>query len=200
MHLSFEHLAGMKMTNNVEIQEDASAVITHRIKDTHHAKYEAWLNEIVPFAKTYPGHRGVMIIRPVEGALTTYTIVIRFDTRTHLLGWMQSDDRKRLIAKAQPCLIEEDQVQLAEGLDFWFTPESFKPRIPRKWKQSVITWSAIYPLVMGMSLLVGAVDEFFEVNIHLYLKTMIVTAIVVMLMVYIVMPRYTRLVHKWLYK
>ena len=32
-----------------------------------------------------------------------------------------------------------------------------------------------------------------------YLRTLIVTCIVVLLMVYVVMPRYTKAVHRWLF-
>lgn len=187
------------MSQVIEASQNATAVITHRVRETHHQEYEAWLEEIIPVAKSYPGHLGVMIIRPSEGGTSTYTIVIRFDSHEHLLNWMQSQDRDRLIKKAQPCLVEEDQYRVQSGLDFWFTPEGAKPKFPKKWKQSLITWSAIYPLVVGMTLLVGSVENVLNLPGYFYVNTLVVTAIVVLLMVYFVMPRYTKLLHRWLY-
>lgn len=187
------------MSQVIEANQNATAVITHRVRDTHHQEYEAWLEEIIPVAKAYPGHLGVLIIRPSEGGPSIYTIVIRFDSHEHLLNWMQSQDRNRLIKKAQPCLVEEDQYHVQSGLDFWFTPEGAKPKFPKKWKQSLVTWSAIYPLVVGTSLLVGALERLLDVPADVYSNTLLITGIVVLLMVYLVMPRYTKLVHRWLY-
>ena len=187
------------MSIAVETDENATVVITHHVRATHESDYENWLQEIVPVASSQPGHLGAMIIRPVPGASSTYTVVIRFDTREHLVAWMSSKERARLIEKVQPCIVEEDRYQVQSGLDFWFTPEGVKPKIPKKWKQSLVTWSAIYPLVLGVTLLVSALYRSLGIPTHYYLNTLLVTGIVVLLMVYIVMPRYTKLIHHWLY-
>jgi antibiotic biosynthesis monooxygenase (ABM) superfamily enzyme len=187
------------MTDSPEADQSATVVITHHVLDAHHDDYEHWLKEIGSIAKSYPGHLGVMIIRPIPGATSTYTIVIRFDTRDHLLAWMESADRNRLIEKVQPLLMEDDRYLVQSGLDFWFTPEGVKPKFPKRWKQSVLTWSAIYPLVLSISLLVEFLRRYLGVADHHYLQLLLITGIVVWLMVYVVMPRYTKLVHRWLH-
>jgi antibiotic biosynthesis monooxygenase (ABM) superfamily enzyme len=187
------------MTDSLEADQSATVVITHHVLDVHHDAYENWLKEIGSIAKSYPGHLGVMIIRPIPGATSTYTIVIRFDTRDHLLAWMGSADRNRLIEKVQPLLMEDDRYLVQSGLDFWFTPEGIKPKFPKRWKQSVLTWSAIYPLVLSISLLVEFLRRYLGVADHHYLQLLLITGIVVWLMVYVVMPRYTKLVHRWLH-
>jgi len=187
------------MTLSMEPEQNATVVITHRVLETHQDDYENWLKEIVPVAKSYPGHLGAMIIRPIPGATSTYTIVIRFDTRDHLLAWMGSSDRTRLIDKVQPLLMEDDRYLVQSGLDFWFTPEGIKPKYPKRWKQSVLTWSAIYPLVLSLSLLVELLRRYLGIADHHYLQLLLITGIVVWLMVYVVMPRYTKLVHRWLH-
>lgn len=187
------------MTLSMEPEQNATVVITHRVLEAHQDDYENWLKEIVPVAKSYPGHLGAMIIRPIPGATSTYTIVIRFDTRDHLLAWMGSSDRTRLIDKVQPLLMEDDRYLVQSGLDFWFTPEGIKPKYPKRWKQSVLTWSAIYPLVLSISLLVELLRRYLGVADHHYLQLLLITGIVVWLMVYVVMPRYTKLVHRWLH-
>jgi antibiotic biosynthesis monooxygenase (ABM) superfamily enzyme len=188
------------MTDALHPEENATAVITHRVREDHQNDYENWLKEIGAVAKSYPGHLGVMIIRPVPDATFTYTIVIRFDTRGHLLTWMESADRKRLIEKVQPWLMEDDRYLVQSGLDFWFTPEGIKPKFPKRWKQSVVTWSAIYPLVLGISMAVEYLRRALGIADHHYLQLLLITGVVVWLMVYIVMPRYTKLVHRWLYR
>jgi hypothetical protein len=68
-----------------------------------------------------------------------------------------------------------------------------------RWKQSLITWSAIYPLVLGVPLLVVPVLQLIGVPDHRFVTVFFVTAVVVLLMVYVIMPRYTALVRRWLF-
>lgn len=187
------------MSSVMANEQNATVVITHRVKDDHLDDYEGWLNEIVPLCKTYPGHLGVMVIRPVSGATSTFTVVVRFDTRDNLLAWMGSEDRKRLIEKVKPCLAGDDQFLVRSGLDFWFTPEGAKAKLPTRWKQFLVTWSAIFPLVLLAFPAVELAMQQSGMPDNRYLRTLIVTCVVVMLMVYVVMPRYTKAVHRWLF-
>ncbi|WP_036302110.1 antibiotic biosynthesis monooxygenase [Methylotenera sp. L2L1] len=187
------------MTFTLDTEQTATVVISHHVRDDAKLDYEAWLNEIIPVSKSYPGHLGVSIVHPVAGATVTYTIVIRFDTRKNLITWMKSDDRKNLIKKVQPYLVEEDKFFVRSGLDFWFTPEEAKAKLPTKWKQFLITWSAIFPLVLTTSALVDWLTTTIPISLNHELKVLSITFFVVFMMVYVVMPRYTKLVHKWLF-
>ncbi|MCA9500225.1 MAG: hypothetical protein KC588_13625 [Nitrospira sp.] len=59
----------------------ATAVITYCVQDGQQEGYDAWLNEIGPLCRGYPGHLDLQIIRPVPGLTVTYTVIIRFDPR-----------------------------------------------------------------------------------------------------------------------
>lgn len=178
----------------------ATVVITHRIRAEKLAEYEDWLGEIAPLCKASPGHLDWHIVRPIKGVTETYTIIIRFDTTEHLKKWMSSSDRERLISKVQPLFTGVDEFYISSGLDFWFIPSGAKAKIPVRWKQYLITWSAIYPLAFGVPYVVDPMLRPFGVSEIRPLTTLVVTAIVVFLMVYVVMPRYTRLVQRWLFK
>lgn len=177
----------------------ATAVITHRVHHDRHADYERWLNEIGPLCKAAPGHLDWHIVRPVADITDTYTVIIRFDAVDSLKSWMASGDRERLIAKVQPLLEGRDDFHVSSGLDFWFTPAGAKAKLPVRWKQYLVTWSAIYPLALGVPLLVGPALHWAGAPASQPLATLVVTGVVVFLMVYVVMPRYTRLVHRWLF-
>ena len=187
------------MTISMDNELSATVVISHRVKDEHQSDYQKWLDEIVPIAKSYPGHMGVVVIKPVPGATVTYTIVIRFDTQDNLLSWMGSQSRTQLISRVQPFLADEDKFEVLKGLDFWFSPDGVTTKIPTRWKQCIVTWTAIYPLVTAVTIIQGIIFKRFYINPNHYLNSLIVTAIVVLMMVYVVMPRYTKLVHKWLF-
>jgi antibiotic biosynthesis monooxygenase (ABM) superfamily enzyme len=180
-------------------EQTATVVITHQVKEDFKNNYEVWLNEIIPVSKTYPGHLGVSIVHPVPGATVTYTVIIRFDMRKNLLTWMESADRKNLIEKVKPYLIEDDKFFVRSGLDFWFTPEGAKAKLPTKWKQFLVTWSAIFPLVLAMTALIDWLTASFSISLNHAFKVLSLTFLVVLMMVYVVMPRYTKLVHKWLF-
>jgi antibiotic biosynthesis monooxygenase (ABM) superfamily enzyme len=68
-----------------------------------------------------------------------------------------------------------------------------------RWKQYLLTWSAIYPLALAVPFAVAPALHFAGVPASLPITTLAVTAVVVFLMVYVVMPRYTRLVQRWLF-
>src|SRR6185436_16344348 len=187
------------MNSAMANDQSATAVITHRVKDGEESGYEHWLNEIVPLCKTYSGHLGVVVIRPVPGATNTFTIVIWFDTRDHLLSWMESEDRKRLIRKVQPFLADDDKFFVRSGLDFWFTPEGAKARLPTRWKQFLVTWSAIYPLVLVAFPAVEWAMRQLAMPDERYLRILTVSCLLVLLMVFFVMPRYPKVVHRWLF-
>ncbi|WP_193162551.1 antibiotic biosynthesis monooxygenase [Microbulbifer hainanensis] len=177
----------------------ATAVITHRVCENKQAGYEKWLTEIAPLCKKAPGHLDWQIIRPIAGLTSTYTVVIRFDTKAHLEAWLDSADRERMIEEVQPLLLEGDDFFISSGLDFWFTPSGAKAKLPTRWKQLLATWSVIYPLVLVIPLLVLPVLRLLGTPDYHWLDTLVVTGITVTLMVYVVMPNYTRLIRRWLF-
>ena len=181
-------------------EEGATVVITHRVRVDQHAAYERWLDEIGPLCRAWTGHLDWHIVRPVPGLTETYTIVIRFDTEAHLRAWMESPTRAGLIAKVQPLLVAGDDFFISSGLDFWFTPEGAKAKVPVRWKQYLVTWSAIYPLVLAVPLVLTPVLKRLDAPDNRFLSTLALTGAVVFLMVYLVMPRYTKLLRRWLFK
>lgn len=177
----------------------ATVVITQRVRDGQQENYEVWLNEIGPVCRSSPGHLDWQIVRPIKGLTGTYTVIIRFDTRQNLEAWMTSATRRQLIEKARPMLAHDDDFFVRSGLDFWFTRETAKASVPVRWKQFLATWSAIYPLVLAVPLVLLPVVHFLGVPQNRYLETLLVTGTVCLLMVYVVMPRYTRLLQHWLF-
>lgn len=183
-----------------EPREGATAVITHRVREGVHAQYEAWLGVIGPACRAAPGHIDWQIIRPIPGLTASYTIVVRFDTEAHLRQWMESDARHGFIEQVRPLLVEGDHYSIHGGLDFWFMPQGALAKAPRRWRQFLVTWSAIFPLVFAVPLVVGPVLRAVGLPPHRAIDTLFGTATVVLLMVYVVMPRYTKLVRGWLFR
>ncbi len=179
--------------------EGATVVITQRVRNDKHAEYENWLDEIVPLCKASIGHLDWHIVRPIPGLTETYTVIIRFDTDLHLKQWMESPARASHIEKVLPLLVVGDDFFISSGLDFWFTPEGANAKVPIRWKQNIVTWSAIYPLVLGVPLVVLPVLRQMGIPENHYIDMLFVTGCIVSLMVYIIMPHYTNLIKRWLF-
>lgn len=180
--------------------QGASVVITHRVLAAKQAEYEVWLNEIGPVCKASEGLLDLHVVRPIKGITDTYTIILRYDTEQHLKQWMTSNARKQLIAKTESMRVGSDDFYIRSGLDFWFAPEGAKAKIPVRWKQFLITWSAIYPMVTFIPLVLIPLLRQSGLPANHYIDTLILTAILVFMMVYVVMPRYTKWVRNWLFK
>lgn len=178
----------------------ATAVINHRVREDRHAEYEDWVNEIAPLCRAAPGHLDWHLVRPIPGLTHTYTAIIRFDTIAHLRDWMESSTRANLIGKVRPLLAADDDFHISSGLDFWFTPAGTRARVPVRWKQFLATWSVIFPLVFGIPLLMEQLLQALGAGGHRALTVLLSTGIIVLLMVYVIMPRYTRLLQRWLFR
>jgi uncharacterized protein len=186
--------------NRSAVEQGATAVTTYRVCETHRAEYENWLSEIEPVCENYPGFLDEQTIYPIAGLTATHTIIMRFDTREHLENWMYSDCRKRLIEKVQPFLASDNDFFIRSGLDFWFTPEGARAKVPVRWKQLLITWSAIYPLAFVMPLIVTPLLRHVGLPEVRHIDSLFISGAIVFLMVYFVMPRYTKLVQRWLFQ
>ena len=181
-------------------KDGASVVITHHILDNKQKEYEQWLSEIIPISNHSEGFIDLQIVRPIPKLTFVYTVIIRFDTIENLKVWMESAERKRMIDKAKPFFRKNDRYQIKSGLDFLFNNESEGNKTPVRWKQFLVTWSAIYPLSILVPLLSLPLLRLVHIPVNHYFDAFINSGCIVLLMVYLVMPNYTKLIKKWLYK
>ncbi len=177
----------------------ASVVITHHIQEGKEQLYEDWLGKIGPLCQRFPGNIDWQLIRPVAGLTFSYTVIIRFDTIEHLRHWMESTERKELIEEISPIFTRSDRYRIKTGLDFLFESEEEKPVPPVRWKQYLVTWSAIFPLSILVPLILLPLLEILHFPQNRYLNALFISGTVVFLMIYVIMPHYTRLIRKWLF-
>lgn len=181
-------------------QEGASVVITHHITKGREKAYEKWLNEISPLCKSSEGFVDWQIIRPIPGLTFVFTMIIRFNSVSSLKTWMESSQRKNMIEKAAPLFAQDDQYIIKSGLDFLFRPDGEQQQVPPRWKQYLVTWSAIYPLSVLIPMAVLPILRSIHVPENRYINSFFISATIVLLMVYVVMPNYSKFLKKWLYK
>lgn len=173
-----------------------TSVILHEVADDRRDEYEQWLGRIIPVAATFRGHRGVDVIRPAEGS-RTYTVAIRFDDLECAQAWFASTTRQSLVAEVEPLLAQDESVRTVTGLEFWFDHPKGPPA-PRRRKQFLLTLSVIYPLTLIVPLLVHELIAGLPLLQPRWIERLIVAALIVWLMTYVIMPRYTRWLAGWL--
>ena len=172
-----------------------TTTVTRRIKPGHEAAYEAFLAGISGAAQTFPGYLGVEVFRP-GGPGGEYRTVYRFDSAAHLQAWLESPQRASWLARAEPHAAGPVRTQVLTGLEGWFTlPTQPGAPPPPRYKMALVTWVTIFPLI---TLLVVALAPLLG-RLPLVARLAVTTGVAVPLMTWVVMPRATRLLHRWLY-
>jgi antibiotic biosynthesis monooxygenase (ABM) superfamily enzyme len=173
-----------------------TTTVTRRVKPGHEALYEGFLAGIIAAASAYPGHLGVEVFRPKEADAGEYRTVYRFDTAEHLQAWLDSDEHAAWLERAEPHVIGPMRTSFVTGLETWFTlPGRPSAPPPPRYKMALVTWITIFPLITLIVTVTGPLLEELPQAVRLG----ITTAIAVPLMTWVVMPRVTRLLHRWLF-
>lgn len=173
-------------------------IITHIIKAGEETRYEDWLANILDAVSRSSGYVGREIFRPAHGS-RKYTIIIRFDSHEHLNAWAESEMRRSYVSRVSDLLERGDQHEIRTGIDFWFTPEGMKP--PKPWKQFLLTLSAVYPLTLILPRLLAPLFSLVPSPLNdQFVKGFMVAASLTGLLTFVIMPRYARMVKRWLYE
>jgi uncharacterized protein len=173
-----------------------TTTVTRRVKSGHEAAYEAFLAGITGTAKDFPGYLGVEVFRPAVGDGGEYRTVYRFDSPAHLRRWLDSPERAAWLERAEPHVAGPMRTQFLTGLEGWFTlPAQPGAPPPPPYKMAIVTWVTIFPLitviVLALAPLIG--------GLPVVARLAVTTAVAVPLMTWVIMPRMTRLLHRWLY-
>lgn len=161
-------------------------------------RYEAWLKEIVPTAQTFVGHQGVNVIRP-HRPTDVYTIILHFDTVANLRKWLDSETRTQLVEKIRPYLRTPEAIDVETGLELWFTPPPAGKQA-KPYKQFLVTLSAIFPLTIMVPWALQPLFSWIPALALPGLRHFAIAAVIVALMVYVIMPCFTRSVSRWLFR
>jgi uncharacterized protein len=179
-----------------DLEGPVTTTVTRRVKPGHEAAYEEFLDGIIAAASRFPGHLGAEVFRPQTAAAGPYRIVYRFDSAAHLQSWVDSPEHAAWLERAKAHVIGPPRRQVLTGLESWFTlPSQPGTPPPPRYKMAIVTWATIFPLitlvVVATAPLVG--------SLPLVARLAVTTGIAVPLMTWVVMPRMTRLLHRWLY-
>ncbi|MBX9404649.1 antibiotic biosynthesis monooxygenase [Pseudomonas baetica] len=178
--------------------EIVTLIVKHRVKSGFEKPYEAWLRNIVSVAGRSEGHLGVDVMRSKHGGLDLFTCVLRFCSTEAMQRWLDSEQRQALINEAAPMLADGDQTEVAPINEFWFSPLADAASPPPRWKQAVITLLVILPHTLLVPLIWGPLLKLHPLLSNYVVATFLITLTIVVSVVYVFMPRVTRLFAPWL--
>lgn len=177
-----------------------TVLIARRVAPGAVAGFEAAMQGMLAAANGFAGHLGGQLVPPEEAGdgaePLLYHVVFAFDSEAHLAAWQSSPERAHWLAQVAPHTVGAQQLRRVSGLDYWFArPGATTRAAPPRWKVAVVTWLGIFPTVLLLFLTVAPLLEHWL----LVPRVMVITALVVLLMTWVVAPRLTRWLDPWLH-
>lgn len=169
-----------------------TVVIPTLVPEGRVEEFRAWQAELNALERTFPGYIESRLIEPVAGQ--EWTIVMRFDSKDHVDAWLQSEQRRAVMAKMDRALHGQSR-RLVVDFGGWFeaAPDD---RRPPNWKQMLSVLIAIYPVVMLTMLYVD--PRLSSLHMPLYLSVLRGNLLSCCLLTWLIMPRLTRALSFWL--
>jgi antibiotic biosynthesis monooxygenase (ABM) superfamily enzyme len=176
--------------------EPVTVVVTRRVKPGREEGYEAWLDRLLKVAATLPGYLGTNIHRPPPTGPREYTTVFRFDSIDHLRAFEASELRRRVLSEVGEYVEADAAWRELTGLEFWFTPPpgTVVPQ-PSRFRMALVMIAVVYGLVFSIGGVVALVLQ----GAPMPLRLAVTITIEVFFMTYVLMPRLTRWLARWIY-
>jgi antibiotic biosynthesis monooxygenase (ABM) superfamily enzyme len=175
--------------------ESVTVVVTRKVKRSRESDYEDWLRRLLEEAKSMKGYLGATIQKPAPGS-TEYTSVFRFDTVDNLRKFEESELRSRYLREVVDHVDADAIWKKFTGLEFWFSPPkgAIIPQ-PSRFRMALVMIAVIFGLVLSIGQVVGMVAA----EVPSYIRLFVTISIEIFLMTYVLMPRITKLLAKWIY-
>lgn len=178
------------------MSDTVTIVVRQRVKPGREAEYEAWLKQMTEGAsEKFPGYIGVGFHRP-EKPGDTYRQIFRFDSIEQLEEFERSDYRNNMLAKGSKYFEADPTFERMTGLEFWFDPpKGTKIAQPSPHRMALVMIVVVFSMILILSTLIAMMTPSWPRPLRLLLTVIIQ----VCLMTYLVMPRLTPLIARFVY-
>lgn len=172
--------------------EPVKIVIERRVRPGAKPHFEQWTRSFMMTASRFPGLEGSRVFD--FNSTGDYFILLRFASQAHLENWRNAPEVCDLCKQADAVSTATDRHQVRTGLETWFAlpSRSIAPAVPPRWKMALVTWLALFPQVVILSLLIPSA-------LPMVIRIALLTAAPVAMLTWLVMPRLSELLHEWLY-
>jgi uncharacterized protein len=167
--------------------QGVTVVVTRVVRPGREAEFDRWAAELDAAAKGSDGHLASVRLHDDQGL---NHLVHLFDDRRHLDTWENSARRIELIDRGNN--LSDVRRTTADGLHSWFTVTTTSPR----WKSFVLTWLAVYPILLGLATLFRWIAPGLPQPALLAISSCTLTA----LLTWVVLPFVSGRVRPWLFR
>jgi antibiotic biosynthesis monooxygenase (ABM) superfamily enzyme len=169
-------------------------MFTVRAKPGQEQELADWAHRIVSAAREHDGSLAATVIGAEKSG--EYRMFHHFRSAESLQSWLESSQRARLLAEAEPILESEPIARHETGLETWFRVPSDGPVTmpPPRWKMWITSIVAIYPLILAFQAWLAPR----VLHWPLAIRSAVLPLLVLTLMTYVVMPAVTRVLRPWL--
>lgn len=173
-----------------------SRIVRRRARAGREKDYETVVKGMLDAASHFPGYLASTVIPPHTAAdRGEYQIVQRFATEEDLNRWDASKERGMWHERLHPVTESAPAYHSVAGLEILFSPKLMPASTqPQRWKMTTVSWLGIFPTV---TVCLGLIAPRLQAWPFL-VRTAIVTALVAILMSYVIMPRLSRWMNWWL--
>ncbi|MEL6169026.1 MAG: antibiotic biosynthesis monooxygenase [Pseudomonadota bacterium] len=178
------------------MSDTVTIVVRQRVKQGREAEYEAWLKRMTEGASAnFPGYIGVGFHRPANPG-DTYRQIFRFDSVEQLEEFERSDYRAAMLAEGAHLFEADPTFERMTGLEFWFDPpKGTKVPQPSPHRMALVMIVVVFTMILILSSIIGALTPSWPQPLRLLMTV----TIQVCLMTYVVMPRLTPLIARFVY-
>lgn len=176
--------------------EPVTILVRRRVKPGQEAAYEAWLTRLTEGAgRDFPGYLGAEFHRPASPG-GEYRSLFRFDRLEALERFEASDFRAAMLAEVAPLVAGDAVWERLTGLEFWFDPPP-GTRVPQPspHRMALVLVAVVFVLVLTLTLALGPLMAGWP----LPLRVLVLVTIQVGLMTYVIMPRLTPRLARFIY-
>jgi antibiotic biosynthesis monooxygenase (ABM) superfamily enzyme len=176
------------------MDEPIHIAITVRVRKLHVAEFEQALTDYARRSLAEPGARGVhCLYPPPDSASTEYGLMRSFANAADRDAFYNSALFKDWLARIEPMVEGKSTRRQLSGLEAWFR-DGGEPMPPR-WKMALLTWPAVW---LASTLMRTIVAPALGPNIPQVVEAGFITAGVVIILTWVVMPFLVRRTRPWL--
>jgi antibiotic biosynthesis monooxygenase (ABM) superfamily enzyme len=187
-------------SQHVLIREDdadmVTVVVAHPVEPADEEAFLTWQGRVTDAEKQFPGFRGAELFRPVPGVQPEWTALYRYDTDEHATAWLESDERKKLLAEGKR-FKDFELHRISSPFGSWFAPpggDKDGEQGPPNWKTGLSVLVGLYPTVVLLTLAISNIWP----SASLWQSLLLGNICSVSLLTWVVMPLVTRALRFWL--
>lgn len=179
------------------MSEPVTVQVIRVVRPGMEAAFEEALHSFIASSLSLPDQQGVHVLRPAPGSGSReYGILRRFASTEARDEFYASPLFAQWEATVAPLIEDTPHWETVSGLETWFALPGHHAIIPPpRWKMALVTLLAVFPLSLVLQ---GTIVPLAR-SWHPLLHTLTVSACMVTMLTWVLMPNLTRLLKSWLH-